>query len=137
MKNILRIFGAAFFAAIISSAGAFAAPAGETDVTGTWTWTLKGRGGKTAEETLKLEVKDGLLTGTIGGGAIPEAPISEAVLKGDAISFSVVRRYGANSFTTKYTGKVKGDTISGSYRGVRARGGETRSVNWEAQRVKP
>jgi hypothetical protein len=107
--------------------------------TGTWKWTAAGRqGGNPIEWTLTLkqdgEKLTGKLAGTFGGNPV-ESDISEGMIKGDEIAFTVVRERNDQKFITKYTGKLDGDTIKG--KSERDRNGEKVSTDWEAKRVKP
>jgi hypothetical protein len=104
------------------------------DPTGTWKWSFEGRNGQTREVTLKLELKDGQLSGSVSGFR-GDTPISNASFKDDQIAFSVVREFNGNKFETKYTGKLAGDTITGSTVST-GRDGETNTREWTATRVK-
>ena len=132
--------------------------AADSKATGTWTWTMQGRarggqGGGDANAqpparkfSLKLKADGEKLTGTLtspafggrggqGGGqnAQPrETEISDGKVKGDEISFSVKREFQGNSFVTKYSGKIDGDTIKGKTEFDR--NGEAQSRDWEAKR---
>ncbi len=64
-----------------------------------------------------------------------DTPISNASFKDDQIAFSVVREFNGNKFETKYTGKLAGDTITGSTVST-GRDGETNTREWTATRVK-
>jgi hypothetical protein len=123
-------------AACFVSVAAFAA-----DASGTWKWTQPGRqGGPGFEVTLKLEAKDGALTGTLLGmqgpqGAIPDVAIGDASIKGDVVAFSVTREWNGNKRTSKYEGKLEGDTIKGSVE-RQGRDGNTMKTEWIATRAK-
>lgn len=138
MKAHLKSF-AALFAAFFLTVVAFAADASPT---GTWKWTIQGRqGGQGFDQTLKLELKDGALTGTLLGVqgnqfSVPDSPISDASFKDGAIKFSVTREFNGNKLTTKYEGKLEGDTIKGSYERPGFNGGDPVKREWEAKRAK-
>jgi hypothetical protein len=122
------------------------------DPNGTWKWTAPGRGGAPGPEmTLKLKAEGEKLTGTItlpprGGAEATDVAITDGKVKGDEISFSVVREFGGNSITNKYEGKISGDTIKGTqpaFRGRRGGGGADAggappptTQPWEAKRSK-
>lgn len=123
------------------------------DVSGTWSWTMQGRGGQGGnanatprKTTLKLKADGEKLTGTVaqpgrrgpdGEAAAPrETEISDGKIKGDEISFSVKREFNGNQFVTKYSGKVAGDTIKGKVEAPGRQGGEPTSRDWEAKREK-
>lgn len=103
------------------------------DPTGTWKWTSM-RGGQSRESTLKLKLEGDKLTGAMLGRNDAETAISDATYKDGELSFSVTREVNNNKFTTKYTGKISGDTIKGQIE--TERNGEKRSRDWEAKRSK-
>ncbi len=135
MKSTFKLL-AAITAACFVSVAAFAA-----DASGTWKWTQPGRqGGPGFEVTLRLEVKAGALSGTMAGmqtpnGQIPDVAIGDASLKGDVVSFSVTREWNGNKRTTKYEGKLEGDTIKGTVE-RQGREGNTMKSEWTATRAK-
>jgi hypothetical protein len=111
----------------------------KADPTGTWTWTMQGRdGGPGREQSLKLKVEGDKLTGAIVSpardGGTRETKIENAKITGEEISFDVTREFGGNSMTSKYKGKVSGDTITGKI--STERNGETRDRDWTAKRKK-
>ncbi len=134
MKPLRYLFAA--FAAFFLSAAAFAA-----DPTGTWKWTQPGRGDRPAiEQTLKLELKDGQLTGTLLGfetpmGKVPDTSISDATFKDDAVAFSITREFNGNKRVSKYQGKLEGDTLKGSVERS-GRDGDIQKNDWIATRAK-
>lgn len=112
--KLLRSFLAVFLgvAACALSRAADASPAG------TWKWSA-GRAGQVAEQTLKLDYQEGRLSGTLlgsQGGPVkfPDTPIAEATFKDGVVRFSVTREAGGRSATTKYEGKLEGDTLRGT-----------------------
>ena len=111
--------------------GARAADEKKNDPTGTWKWSFTGQNGQSRETTLKLKVDGDKLTGTISGRG-GETTIQEAKLKGDEISFQVTRENNGNKITTKYNGKISGDTIKGKTEFER--NGQPQSRDWEAKR---
>ena len=62
------------------------------------------------------------------------AQIEDATFKDGEVSFKVTRERNGQKFTTKYTGKVSGDTIKG--KAESERNGQTNSRDWEAARSK-
>jgi len=138
MKSPFKIL-AAFAALCCLAVTAWAA---EASPTGTWKWTVQGRqGGQGFDQTLKLEHKDGKLTGTIlgmqgGQFSVPDTAISDATFRDDTITFTVTREFNGNKFTTKYEGKLVGDLIKGSSERPSPNGGEPVKREWEAKRVK-
>ena len=128
MKSF-RMMSAAFAAVCLTSVLAFAG-----DPTGIWKWTLPGRDGQPREFTLKLELKDGQLTGSMSGFR-GETSLSDASFKDDQIAFSVVREFNGNKLETKYQGKLDGDTLKGSSEGT-GRDGQVTKREWTAMRAK-
>jgi hypothetical protein len=130
MKS-LRSLAVAIGATVFLTVAAMAA-----DATGTWTWSTPGRnGGPARKATLTLVQKDGALTGSMPGRGGAVTDITDASIKDDGtIAFSVTRKMGDNSFTTKYTGKLAGDTITGSIEIPGFNGGDPRKIDWTATR---
>ena len=104
----------------------------KVDPAGTWKWSVTGQNGQTRETTLKLKVDGEKLTGTISGRAGGETAIAEPKLKGEEISFEVTREFNGNKVTTKYNGKINGDSIKGKMEFER--NGQPQSRDWEAKR---
>ena len=125
--------------ACLLSVTAFAA---EASPTGLWKWTVQGRsGGQGFEQSLKLELKEGKLTGVMlgrqaGNFSVPDTRISDATFKDGQIEFSVKRELNGQTFTIKYEGKLEGDTIQGTFeRGAIGKAGPSTS-EWLAKRQK-
>jgi hypothetical protein len=108
------------------------------DVTGTWTWSTPGRdGGEPRKSTLKLKVEGEKLTGKMimpgrQGGDPVETEISEGKVKGEEVSFNVVREYNGNKRTSKYSGKLAGEVLK--LKMEMERNGETMTREFEAKR---
>jgi hypothetical protein len=138
MKSPLKLV-AAVFAACCLTVTAFAA---EASPTGTWKWTIQGRqGGQGFEQTLKLDYKDGKLTGTLLGVqgnqfSVPDTPIADASFKDGTLKFTVTREFNSNKSTTKYEGKLEGDSIKGTYERPGLDGGAAVKREWDAKRAK-
>jgi hypothetical protein len=105
----------------------------KADPTGTWKWTFEA-GGKTREGKLKLKKDGDKLTGAIIGRNNQETTIDDAKLKDGEVSFTVTRERNGQKFTTKYSGKISGDTIKGKMEFERD--GKAESRDWEAKREK-
>jgi hypothetical protein len=121
---------AALFAACFATLVAFAA-----DPSGVWKWSVQGRDGQKFESTLKLDYKDGSLSGTLTG-RMGETAISNASVKEDGtVAFSVEREFNGNKFVVKYSGKLEGDTIKGASE-FEGRDGQPMKREWLAQRAK-
>ena len=136
MKSPLK-FLTAFLAACFITVAAFAADASPA---GTWKWTQQGRQGNASERSMKLELKDGKLTGTLegwqmGDNKIPDTAISDATFKDGVVAFSVSREFNGNKFTTKYEGKVEGDKLTGTIEAP-GRDGAVQKREWVATRAK-
>jgi hypothetical protein len=138
MKS-LRIFAAALAAFCFMTVAAFAADASPA---GTWKYTQAGRGGGPGiERTLVLDLKDGNLTGTLKGATmgqfeIPDTAIADGSYKDGVVSFTVAREFNGNKFVTKYSGKLEGDTITGTIEAPGRNGGEPTKRDWKATRSK-
>lgn len=126
----LRTLATALGALCFLTVAVFAA-----DPSGTWNWMAAGRPGGTPRAAhATLVFKDGALTGTVSGRG-GDTPISDASYKDDgSIAFSVVREMGGNSITIKYSGKVAGDTITGSFVRPGMDGGDPVTADWKATR---
>jgi len=127
--KLFRTLLVAPVAALVLTASAYAA-----DPTGTWKWSMPGRGGEPTESTLKLELKDGKLTGTLAGRR-GETPISDATFADDHVKFSVVRERNDQKWTTKYDGKLEGDSIKGTVEMPGRDGGEAHKSEWVAHKA--
>jgi hypothetical protein len=136
---------AAFVFGLVGTVG-FAGGQGKDDPTGTWKWETK-RKGKDGNEvstttTLKLELKDGKLTGTLsapgfggkGGGKATESKIEDGKVDKGEVTFTVTREFNDMKFVTKYSAKVDGDTMKGT--ATSDFGGKEISREFEAKRVK-
>ena len=121
----------ALFAAARPAAAADDAKKG--DVTGTWTWSVNTQNGQTFEQKAKLKQDGDKVTGVIIGRNNNETEIKDGKLKDGELTFSVTRERQGQSMTTKYTGKVDGDTIKGK---MQREGGQGEGRDWEAKRAK-
>ena len=133
-KNLLPIAACA----VLGFGFATQAVAQSAKIDGTWTWTMQGRqGGAERKMTLKLKTEGDKLTGKLSspgrdGGQARETEITDGKVKGNEVSFTVVREFNGNKMTSKYNGKVTADTIKGKMEFER--NGETQSRDWEAKR---
>jgi hypothetical protein len=129
---------AAIFAVCFTAVAAFAADASPA---GTWKYTQPGRGGNPGpERTLMLDLKDGKLTGTLKGMTmgqfeIPDTAIADGSFKDGTVSFTVTVEFNGNKRTTKYTGKLEGDKLTGSTEAP-GRDGAPQKRDWAATRAK-
>lgn len=116
------------FLALAAAASAFAA-----DPTGTWKWTTRSPNGE-IETTLKLESKDGKLTGAYSN-QFGDTSISNVSFQDDVLAFEVVREFGGGKFVVKYRGKLEGDTFKGTLEAPGPDGGEPLKLEWDAKRT--
>lgn len=124
------------FLAALGAVAALTVAAYAADPSGTWSYTMAMRpGGTPRTATLTLALKDGALTGTVSGRN-GDTAISDASFKDNMVSFSVVREYNGNSFTIKYSGKLDGDTITGTVERPNPDGGDPVKIDWKATRSK-
>jgi hypothetical protein len=110
-----------------------AAPA--ADPSGYWKWSFTTPNGDTFAVALKLEFKNGQLTG-VYTGRLGEAPISDASFKDGAIAFSVVRELDGNKFVIKYQGRLEGDALKGSIELPGFGDGGPTKIDWNASRAR-
>ena len=80
------------------------------DIDGKWTGQIEGRNG-TRTQTLILKASGNTLTGTLEGGRGRAAEISDGVIDGDNVSFSVVREFRGNKITQEFKGTVSGGEL--------------------------
>ncbi|MDQ5979791.1 MAG: hypothetical protein QG602_2766 [Verrucomicrobiota bacterium] len=116
------------FLALAAAVSALAA-----DPTGTWKWTTQSPNGEIST-TLKLESKDGKLTGAYSN-AFGDTVISAVSFQQEILAFEVVRDLGGNKFVVKYRGKLEGDTIKGTLEAAGPDGGEAMKLDWNATRT--
>lgn len=122
--------------AVVAVAAGLAGPARadeKTDPTGTWKWTVEFNNQK-REQTLKLELKDGKLTGAMLGRNNMETKIEDGTFKDGEVAFTITRERMGMKMVSKYKGKVDGDTLKGTI--STERDGQTNSRDWEAKRSK-
>ena len=100
--------------------------------TGTWKWEVKFND-QSREVTLKLKLEGDKLTGSMSGRN-GDTAIEDGKYKDGDISFSVTRERNGNKMTSKYSGKLSGDTIKGKTEFER--NGQSQSRDWEAKRAK-
>ena len=104
------------------------------DPTGAWTSSYTNQSGQVRESTLTLKLEGDKLTGTMAGRREgSDTAISNGTIKGDEIAFEVTREFGGNRVTTKYTGKISGDTIKG--KSESQRDGQAQTRDWQAKRA--
>ncbi len=127
--NILTLLGAACLAFLSTGATANAA-----DPNGTWIWTFTTRNDQEFDLALELKLDGDELTGELILPTGDTLEIKDGTFKDDVVAFTIEFERGGNVRTTKYKGKVDGDTIKGTTE--RKRDGEVRTRDWEATREK-
>lgn len=78
-------------------------------IDGKWTGQVEGPQG-TMDITFVFKAEGEKLTGTYSN-TFGEAKIDEGTIKGDAVSFKVVRELNGNKFTLAFNGKLSGDEL--------------------------
>ncbi|MBE3095538.1 MAG: class I SAM-dependent methyltransferase [Planctomycetes bacterium] len=102
-------------------------PAG---VAGTWQWTLPGAKGEQACQ-LRLRQCFQAVSGTVTVDG-QQQPIADATLVGDRLTFGLVREAQGEKAGMSFSGRIIGDTLSGS---VESQGGPAASKrDWTARR---
>lgn len=117
--------------AVATVSGFVQAEEKKADPTGTWKWTVMMQD-QSREVTLKLKLEDNKLTGAIVGRNNQETKIEDATFKDGEVAFAVIRERNGQKITSKYKGKLDGDTIKGQIEFER--NGESRKRDWEAKR---
>jgi hypothetical protein len=107
-----------------------------TTVTGTWTWTFD-RNGTEIKNTLKIKQDGTKVTGkhiSKRNDTDNEAEVKDGEFKDGVLKYTVVREFGGNSITIKYTGKLTGDVLK--LEGEIERDGEKNKIGpWDAKLV--
>jgi hypothetical protein len=129
----MRQLAAATFVLAIVGVAALARAEDKPSPTGTWKWTVK-MGDQSREMTLNLKLEGDKLTGSMPGRDGKETPIAESKYKDGELSFTITRERNGQKMTTKYAGKVSGDTIKGQVEFTRE--GQAQKRDWEAKRAK-
>ena len=135
--NSYRNWIASSLAAFVMTAAAFAA---DVSPAGVWKWTVQGRqGGQGFEQTVKLEYKDGKLSGIMPGReagqfSVPDTVITDASFKDGQVKFAITREFNGQKFTTKYDGKLEGNTIKGTFERSAMNNKAPSMSEWVAQR---
>lgn len=131
-----RIVAAALLVALVGFSSVSRAEDKKADPNGTWKWTVT-RGDNKIDMTLKLKLDKDKLTGTLKGGGqnSTETEIADATFKDGEVAFSVTRERNGTKRTTKYKGKVDGDSIKGKTE-YKNQNGEDQSRDWDAKRDK-
>jgi hypothetical protein len=131
MKRLAMV---AAVVALVGLAGAVRAE-DKPNPTGTWKYSVE-RNGQQREMTFKLKLDGDKLTGSIPGRNNQETAIEDGKFdkKTGEVSFSVTRERNGQKTTTKYSGKITGDTFKGKTE--RDNNGQTQTSEFEAKRAK-
>ena len=100
------------------------------DPTGTWKWSVE-IGDMKRDVTLKLKLEGDKLTGTMPGRNNTETAIENGSFKDGVVKFEVTRERNGEKRTTKYSGKLEGNKITGKTEGP-GRDGATTTRDWVA-----
>ena len=98
-----------------------------------WKWTFTMPDGGEVTPQLKFTVQGDKLTGTTRFRPGSDAPLANVLLKGDVVSFDVVREREGERIITHYRGTLSGHVIKGQI--ITKSGGAEQSYAWEARRV--
>lgn len=110
--------------------------AADANPTGTWKWTVTNpSNNQTRDLSIKLKLDGDKLTGSVPAQGGKEIEIENGTFKDGQISFSVTRERNDQKVTTKYSGKLEGDTITGKFENTRPNG-QVQSRDWVAKRDK-
>ena len=115
------------------SLGLSSAARAADDPTGTWKWTATFND-QTREMKLTLKLEGDKLTGSVPGRDNKETAIENGTFKDGEVSFTITRERNGNKFTSKYNGKLSGDTIKGKIESERD--GKTTSAIGKRNAVK-
>ena len=77
------------------------------DLTGKWVAKMQTPNGDTREMVMNLKSEGEKITGTVGGMR-GDAEITDGKMKGDEVSWVVVRNFNGNEMRQSYKGKVAG-----------------------------
>jgi hypothetical protein len=108
--------------------------AAEHNLSGTWKASFTTQNGQTIESTLKLKQDGEKLSGVVIGRNGNERPLDEITLTGDQLSLKFTRERNGEKVIVKVAAKVSGDELKGKLESNY--GGENRTADWEATRVK-
>ena len=107
MRKVLKVFISTLFAIVLLVSAVF----GQTSVAGDWDGSFNTPGGARPFKIL-LKVDGEKLSG-VAKRASGDVPIT-GTIKGDLINFAYTINYGGNDLALIYSGKVAGDSMSGT-----------------------
>lgn len=112
-------------------------------LTGTLTMPPRGgRGGRGRRGGAGGPPPDGATNAAPADAAAPPPPapvkvdITDGKVVGDTVSFKIVQSFGGNDVTIPYTGKIAGDTITGTTSRPPRGGGDPVETPWTATKQK-
>jgi hypothetical protein len=108
--------------------------AADNSPAGTWKSSFSTPDGQTIESTFKLKQEGDKLSGVLIGRNGNENPMEEVKLTGDQLFIKLVRERNGEKTTTKVTATLSGDNLKGKLE--TNWGGENRTADWQAKRVK-
>ena len=129
----MRQLAAAAFVLVIVGLSTLARAEDKPNPIGTWKWTVQ-MGDQSRELTLNLKLDGDKLSGSMPGRDGKETPIADAKYNDGELSFTITRERNGQKSTSKYAGKVSGDTIKGKVEITRE--GQAQKRDWEAKRAK-
>lgn len=112
----------------------FSVSGADHNLAGTWKASFTTQNGQTIESTLKLKQDGDKLSGVAIGRNGNEMPLEAVTLNGDQLAFTLIRERNGEKVTTKVAAKVMDDKLKGKLE--TNYGGEDRTLEWEATRVK-
>jgi hypothetical protein len=104
------------------------------DPNGTWNWKFTTPNGQDIELSVMLKADGEKLTGSLTLPMGDKIEIKDGVFKNDEVSFTTTFERNGVTRTTKYKGKVEGDSIKGKTE--REVNGEVVMRDWEPKREK-
>ncbi len=110
------------------------APAATLSVTGKWTYTLEVSLDTSVDFTAEFKQDGENVTGSITVQEMKTA-IEKGKFKDGQLTFEIPREYGGVKFTSRYTGKLVGDKLTGKI--VSGATPVERTYEWSAKRAKP
>ena len=103
-------------------------------VTGKWTYTLDVSLDTSVDFTAELKQDGETVTGSVTVQEL-KTTIEKGKFKDGQLTFEIPREYGGVKFTSRYTGKLTGDTLTGKI--VSGTAPLERTYEWSAKRAKP
>jgi major membrane immunogen (membrane-anchored lipoprotein) len=126
MKAILSM-------ALVLGACGLASAADKVEPVGTWKCEYE-IGGQKRTSTLTIKKDGDKLAGTMSWPDQKEASLKDLKLKGDTLTFSVVRKFMDNEIPIEYTFTIEGDNLKG--KGAAEFGGQKQEFDMNGKREK-